>query len=148
MMLEEKIMEDYKQAMKDKDSLKVSVISFLRAQIKYAVIEKKVDKLPDADIIAVIKKQVKQRQDSISQFEQGGRADLAEKEKSELTILKGYLPVEMSAEDVKKIVLETIKETNASGIKDMGKVMKAVLTRVAGKADSRLVSDLVRESLA
>ncbi len=147
-MLEEKIMEDYKQAMKDKDSLKVSVISFLRAQIKYAVIEKKVDKLPDADIIAVIKRQVKQRHDSISQFEQGGRADLAEKEKKELVILKSYLPAEMPADELKKIIVEIVKETDAGGVKDMGKVMKAVLARVAGKADSKLVSDLVKAILS
>ena len=147
-MLEEKITEDYKQAMKDRDAAKVSTLSFLRSQIKYALIEKKTEKLGDTDVIAVIKKQVKQRQDSISQFEQGGRADLAEKEKKEMAILKSYLPEEMSAEELKALIKEAVKESQASGMKDMGKVMKVLLSKVAGRADSKLVSDLVKESLS
>ena len=147
-MLEDKIMEDYKQAMKDKDALKVSTLSFLRSQLKYAVIEKKAEKLNDTDAIAVIKKQVKQRQDSIAQFEQGGRNDLAEKEKKEMAILKSYLPEEMLAEELKALIQEAVKESQASGMKDMGKVMKVLLPKVAGRADSKLVSDLVKESLS
>ena len=148
MSLEEKIAEDYKQAMKDKNAVKVSVLSFLRSQLKYAMIEKKADKISDADAVAVIKKQVKQRQDSIAQFGQGGRTDLVEKETAELAILKSYLPEEMSDEDLKKIIAQAIKESGASGAKDMGKVMKAVLAKVAGKADSKKTSDLVKESLS
>jgi len=148
MSLEEKITEDYKQAMRDKNAVKVSVLSFLRSQLKYAMIEKKADKISDTDTIAVIKKQVKQRQDSIAQFGKGGRADLVEKETAELAILKSYLPEEMSDDELKKMITEAVKESCASGVKDMGKVMKAVLAKVAGKADSKKVSDLVKESLS
>ncbi len=147
-MLEDRINEDYKQAMKNKDAVKVSTLSFLRSQLKYAMIEKKADKLADSDVITVIKKQVKQRQDSIAQFEQGGRADLAEKEKLEMSVLKSYLPAEMPLEALKILVVETIKQTSASGIKDMGKVMKELLPKVAGKADSKAVSDLVKGQLS
>ena len=147
MLLEEKIMNDYKQAMKDKDALKASALSFLRSQLKYAMIDKKLDKLPDGDVIAVIKKQVKQRLDSIEQFEKGNRADLAQKEKAEAEILKNYLPREMSREELKGLMEKTVQETGAKSIKDMGAVMKVLLERLAGRCDNKLVSDLVRERL-
>ncbi len=146
-MLEEQITNDYKQAMKDKDPIKVSTLSFLRAQLKYAMIDKKLEKLPDVEVITVIKKQVKQRQDSITQFEQGGRQDLADKEKTELDILRGYLPQEMSTEELKGLIEAAIKESGAQSMKDMGNVMKVLLPSIAGRADSRLVSELVREKL-
>ena len=146
-MLEEKITEDYKQAMKNKDAARVSTLSFLRSQIKYVLIEKRSEKLSDADVIAVVKKQIKQRQDSIYQFEKGGRNDLAEKEKLELAILKSYLPAEMSEAELKTIVDGAVKESGASGIKDMGKVMKLLLPKVSGKADNAMVSNLVKEKL-
>ncbi len=147
-MLEDRIMNDYKQAMKDKDALKVSTLSFLRAQLKYALIDKKVEKLPDSDAITVIKKQVKQREDSISQFKQGNRLDLAEKEMQELTVLKSYLPQEMSSADLGVVVDEVIKETKATSIKDMGQVMKNVLAKLAGGADNKAVSEMVKEKLS
>ncbi len=147
-MLDEQIMADYKQAMKDKDAVKSSTLSFLRSQLKYALIEKRVEKLEDADIVTVIKKQVKQRQDSIEQFEKGGRADLAEKEKIELGILRSYLPVEMSVEQIRSIIAQGVAEAKASSVKDMGNVMKVVLPKLAGKADSKTVSDLVKEKLS
>src|SRR5437867_13257835 len=103
-MLEEQLMNDFKQAMKDKDAIKQSTISFLRSQLKYVLIEKKTDKLSDADIIPIIKKQIKQRQDSIEQFQKGGRTDLVDKEQKELAILKSYLPAEMSEAELEKLV--------------------------------------------
>ena len=147
-MLEERIAEDYKNAMKNKDASKSSTLSFLRAQLKYAAIEKKIDKLADTDVVVVIKKQVKQRQDSIDQFEKGGRKDLVDKEKGELAILKSYLPAEMSADELKSIIDAGIKEAGASGIKDMGRVMKVIMPKVTGKADNALVSSLVKEQLS
>ena len=147
-MLEEKILADFKEAMKQKDSLKVSTLSFLRGQFGYAALEKKKDKLDDADCIAVIKKLMKQRQDSITQFAAGNRPDLAEKETKELAILKAYMPAEMSREDVLKIVEETVAALGATGIKDMGNVMKEVRARAGAAADGKLVSDLVRERLS
>ena len=147
-MLEEQITNDYKQAMKDKDALKVSTLSFLRSQLKYVLIDKKSNQLSDSDAIAVIKKQVKQRQDSIAQFEKGGRADLASKEKNEMEILKSYLPQEMSSDDLKGLIDAAILESGVKSMKDMGALMKVLLPRIAGRADSKQVSDLVKEKLS
>lgn len=147
-MLEEKITNDYKQAMKDKDALKVSTLSFLRSQLKYVLIDQKAAQLSDSDVITVIKKQVKQRQDSIAQFEKGGRADLVGKEKNELEILKSYLPQEMSTEDLKTLIDKAIIESGVKSMKEMGVVMKVLLPQVAGRADGKQVSDLVREKLS
>ena len=96
----------------------------------------------------IIKKQIKQRQDSIEQFQKCDRNDLADKEIAELEILKAYLPQEMSAADVKKIVQETVKEVGAASMKDMGQVMKALMPKLAGKADNKLVSEIVKECLS
>ncbi|MFA5410801.1 MAG: GatB/YqeY domain-containing protein [Candidatus Omnitrophota bacterium] len=148
MMLEEKILNDYKEAMKAKDALKSSVLSFLRAEMINAAIAKKKKALDDSEVIAVIRKQVKARQDSIEQFKQGKRDDLADKESREAEILKVYLPQELPPEEIKKIIEETVLATAAAGMKDMGKVMKEVTPKIAGKADAKLVSDLVRERLS
>lgn len=147
-MLEEKIFNDYKEAMKSRDALKSSVLSYLRAAMINAAIEKKKKSLDDTDAIAVIKKQVKQRQDSIEQFQKGNRQDLADKEIKELDILKGYLPEELGPDEIKKIIEEAVLSTGASGMKDMGRVMKEVNARIAGRADGKLVSDLVKEKLS
>lgn len=147
-MMEDKITEDFKQAMKSKEAAKVSTLSFLRSQLKYALIEKKADKLADADVVAVIKKQIKQRQDSIEQYEKGGRQDLADKEKFEMNFLKSYLPAEMSAGDLQPVIEAAIKEVNATSIKDMGNVMKAVMPKVAGQADNKLISEMVKQILS
>jgi uncharacterized protein YqeY len=146
-MLEEKILSDYKEAMKARDALKTSVLSFLRADIINGQVAKKKNALDDTEVIAVIKKQIKQRQDFIEQFTKGERLEMAEKEKKELEILKAYLPAELSADEVKKIIEEVVVATAASGMKDMGKVMKEVNVKLAGQADGKLVSDLVRERL-
>lgn len=146
-MLSKKLTADYITAMKAKDSFRVSTINFLRAQIKNVMIDRKIDELDDVEVITIIKKQVKQRQDSIEQFTKGGRKDLADKEQSELEILKEYLPEEMSAEQLEPIVNEAIKEVGATSMKEMGLVMKAVAVKVAGKADNKLVSELVRKAL-
>ncbi|HNW39194.1 MAG TPA: GatB/YqeY domain-containing protein [Candidatus Omnitrophota bacterium] len=146
-MLVEKIFNDYKEAMKAHDALKVSVLSFLRADMLNQATAKKKDKLDDPEVIAVIKKQVKQRQDSIEQFTSGGRLEAAEKEKKELEILKSYLPAELSAEQIKILIEEAVAATGASGMKDMGRLMKELTIKIAGQADGKLVSDLVRERL-
>jgi len=146
-MLEEKIFNDYKEAMKNKDSLKSSVLSFLRADMLNLSTAKKKAKLDDSEIISVIKKQIKQRQDSIEQFNKGNRVDMAQKEAKELEILKAYLPPELSAEEIKKIIEEAVSSTEAQGIKDMGKVMKEVTAKIKGQADGKVVSDLVKERL-
>ena len=147
-MLEEKILSDYKEAMKSQDKIKSSTLSFLRAEMMNVAIAKKKKALDDNEVIAVIKKQVKQRQDSIEQFKQGNRQDLVAKEEAELRILKSYLPPELSDEEVKKIIEEAVASTAAVGLKDMGKVMKEVTDKVAGRADGKLVSELVKARLS
>ena len=147
-MLEEQISSDYRQAMRDKNAIKVSTLSFLRSQLKYVMIDKKVEKLPDEDVITVIKKQIKQRLDSIEQYQKGGRQDLVDKEQAEMNILKNYLPQEISPQELEKIAVEIIKETKAAGVKDMGKVMKAVMAKAAGRVDNKLVSDVVKAKLS
>ncbi len=147
-MLEEKILLDYKEAMKAKDALKSSVLNFLRAEMINVAIAKKKKALDDNDCIAVIRKQLKQRQDSIEQFKQGNRQDLVDKETRELEILKSYLPEELSQEELGKVIEEAIQSTQAGGLKDMGKVMKEVSAKVAGRADGKLISDMVKMRLS
>ncbi len=146
-MLEEKIFNDYKEALKCKDTVKSSILSFLRSQMMNAALEKKKDKLDDNDTVVVIKKQIKQHQDSIEQFKTGGRQDLVDKEIRELEILKVYIPEELSSDVLKSVIAEVVLALQASGMKDMGRVMKEVMVKTAGKADSKLISDLVREKL-
>ncbi len=147
MTLEQRIHDEYKGAMKSRAALKSSVLSFLRAEVLNTAVAKKKSALDDAEVIAVIKKQIKQRQDSIEQFTKGQRPEMAEKERQEMEILKSYLPPELPVEELKSIIAGVIAETGAGGMKDMGKVMKEVGARVAGQADNKTVSDLVRQSL-
>jgi len=147
-MLEEKILNDYKDAMKARDSLKSSVLSFLRADMLNQSTAKKKNKLDDLEAVMVIKKQIKQRQDSIEQFTKGNRLEMAEKEKKELEMLKVYLPAELSIEQIKRLIEESIISTDARGVKDMGKLMKELTVKIAGQADGKLVSDLVRQRLS
>ncbi len=147
-MLEEKILKDYQEAMKSKDSRKSSVLSLLRAEMMNAAVAKKKGSLEDTEITAVIKKQIKQRQDSIEQFTKGNRPEMARKEEKEAEILKGYLPPEMPVDEVKAVIEQAIKDTGAQGMKEMGLVMKEVTARVSGRADGKMVSDLVRQRLS
>jgi uncharacterized protein YqeY len=146
-MLSETIDSHLKEAMRAKDAARLSTLRMLKSAMEYFKIEKKQEKLADADIIGVIKKQIKQRQDSIEGFEKGGRADLVEKEKAELAVLKSYLPEELSQAQIEEIVKAVIAETGAATKADMGKVMKAVQARTAGRADNRLVSQIVSAHL-
>ena len=148
MFLEDKISQDYVQAMKDRDSLKSSVLSFLRAQVKNVKIDKRVEQISNEDIIAVIKKQIKQRQDSITQFRVGSREDLAAKEEQEMTLLKTYLPAQMSPDVLQGIVDEVIRSAGAVSVKDMGRIMKEVMAKAAGSADNQSVSAMVKARLS
>src|SRR6204780_3742351 len=113
-MLTDKIAADMKDAMRAKDAARLSTLRMLKSAIEYTKIEKKQEQLTDTDVTAVIKKQIKQRQDSIESFEKGGRTDLAEKEKAELVVLKSYLPEELSPAQVEEIVKATIAEVGAT----------------------------------
>lgn len=146
-MLEEKILNDYQEAMKKQDKLKSSVLSFLRAEMMNLAIAKKKKILEDSEVISVIRKQIKARQDSIEQFKQGNRQDLADKELREVEILKPYLPAELSSDEIRKLIEESINLVGACTMKDMGKVMKEVTAKVSGRADAKLISELVKEML-
>ena len=147
-MLEDQLQKDYIQAMKDRDAVKSSTVNFLRAQLKNVRIEKRSETLEDKDVVAVIKKQIKQRQDSIEQYEKGGRKDLADKETAEMAILKTYLPEELSGEVLQQLVDQAVAETGAQSMKDMGNVIKSVAAKAQGKADNRAISELVKKALS
>ena len=149
MTLSQKIDDDLKTAMREKNAVKLGVLRMLKAAVTNATIEKggADSKLTDAEAIQVIRKQVKQRQDSIESFEKGGRPELAAKEKEELSILQSYLPQAMSADEMSKIVRETIAEVGASSKAQMGAVMKALQAKVAGRADGKTLSVEVQKQL-
>lgn len=146
-MLEEKIMQDYVSAMKAKDSIRASALSFLRASLKNYAIDKRKDKLLDDEVISVVKKQVKQRQDSIEQFKQGNRLDLVEKEVKELEILEVYLPQGVSEDKLRLIIEEVVASLGLVSMEAMGKVMKEVMAKAGSGADGKTVSALVKERL-
>jgi uncharacterized protein YqeY len=150
MTLSQRVDSDLKDAMRAKDATKLGVLRMLKSAMKYAAIEKAGGdaEMSDADAVQVIRKQVKQRQDSIESFEKGGRPELAAKEKEELNVLNSYLPQQMSAEDLSKIVRETITELNATSKAQMGAVMKALQAKAAGRVDGKTLSQEVQKQLS
>ncbi|HET9801434.1 MAG TPA: GatB/YqeY domain-containing protein [Chthoniobacterales bacterium] len=150
MNLSERVDSDLKTAMREKNATKLAVLRMLKAAIMNAAIEKSgaQGKLNDTDATQVIRKQVKQRQDSIESFEKGGRAELAAKEKEELSILQSYLPQQLSTDEISKVVRETIAEVGATSKQQMGAVMKAVQAKVAGRADGKTLSAEVQKQLS
>ncbi len=150
MTLQERVDSDLKEAMRAKDATKLGVLRMLKSALKYAVIAKSDAEadLSDAEAIQVICKQAKQRHDSIESFEKGGRAELAEKEKEELAILNSYLPQAISADELAKVVRQTIAETGATSKGQMGIVMKALQAKVGGRADGKTLSTEVQKQLS
>jgi uncharacterized protein len=148
--LSERVDSDLKTAMREKNATKLGVLRMLKAALTNAAIEKSSaqGELGDVEVVQVIRKQVKQRQDSIESFEKGGRADLAAKENEELSILQSYLPQKMSAEEISKAVRETITEVGATSRAQMGAVMKALQTKLAGRADGKTLSAEVQKQLS
>jgi len=134
--------------MRAKDAGRLNVLRMLKSALKYAAIEKSDPGLDDAAASQVIRKQVKQRQDSIEQFEKGGRLELAAKEKEELEMLNAYLPKGMNADELAAMVRETIAEVGATSKAHMGAVMKALQTKVAGRADGKTLSGEVSKQLS
>ena len=147
MSLKQQILDDTKLAMKAKDADKVNTLRFLQAAVKNKEIELRPNVLTDEDVVTVLRKSVKQRQDSIEQFSSAGRTDLADKEKLELSIIEGYLPKQMGADQVEALVKEAIKDVGATSPKEMGLVMKAVQAKTQGTADNKLVSEIVKKLL-
>ncbi len=146
MSLKQRIMEDMKEAMKAKDTARVSTLRLLLSEIKNKEIDKR-GELSDDEVLAVIQKAVKQRRESIEQYKKAGREDLAEKESKELEILESYLPQPLTEEELEAIIDEAIKEVGATSPRDMGKVMKVVMPKVRGRADGKVVNQKVREKL-
>jgi uncharacterized protein len=148
MTLQERIDNDLKEAMRAKDAGRLGVLRMLKSALKYAAIEKGDGGLDDAATSQVIRKQVKQRLDSIESFEKGGRPELAAKEKEELAILNAYLPKGLSADELAALVRETIAEVGATSKAQMGAVMKALQGKVAGRADGKTLSVEVQKQLS
>lgn len=150
MNLNERVDSDLKDAMRARDATRLGVLRMLKSALKYAAIEKSGpdDAMSDAEAVQVIRKQVKQRQDSIESFEKGGRPELAAKEKEELAILNGYLPQQMGIEELASAVRETISELNASSKAQMGAVMKALQAKIGGRVDGKTLSQEVQRQLS
>ena len=147
--LQEKLMEEMKEAMKGGDPLKVSVIRMLRASIKNKEIEKgKSHPLTDADVMELIASSIKQHKDSIEQFAKGKRDDLVAKEQQELELLQKFLPPPLTPQELELKLREAIQASGATGLKDMGKVMKIAMPQLVGRADGLAVSKLVKDLLS
>jgi uncharacterized protein len=147
MSLEERLVEEMKQAMKSNDKLRLSTIRMIRSASKNKEIELR-KKLEDEDVVKVIQVMLRKGEESVEQFQTGGRMDLVEKEKKEIEILKSFLPQPLSQEEILKIIDQSIQETQASSLKDIGKVMKSVMPKIGGKADGKLINQLVKERLS
>jgi len=136
-----------KQALKSNDKLRLSTIRMIRSALKNKEIELR-KKLEDEEVVKVIQVMVRKGEESVEQFQAGGRMDLVEKENKELEILKSFLPQPLSREEILEIIEQTIQETQASSPKDIGKVMKSVMPKIGGKADGKLINQLVKERLS
>ncbi|MEO8426756.1 MAG: GatB/YqeY domain-containing protein [Verrucomicrobiota bacterium] len=147
MSLPDRLTREIKSAMLARDADRLTALRLLKSAIGYAQIERKTENLPDAEIIAIIQKEIKKRHDSIDQFEKGGRPELAAKEKAELGVLETFLPQPFSNEELETIVRATIQEIGATTKKEMGAVIKAVQAKAAGRADGKTISALVGKLL-
>jgi len=146
MTLKERVQDDMKAAMRAKDAARLSAIRLLLAALKQKEVDERLQ-LADADVLAIIEKMVKQRRESIAQFEKAARQDLADQEKFEIGVLTAYLPQQMGEAEVAQAIAAAVSEAGASGVKDMGKVMALLKPRLAGRADMGRVSALVKTKL-
>ena len=147
MSLQDRISREIKEAMLAKDPEKLSTLRLLKSALGYVQIEKKTDQLSDAEVTSVIPKESKKRRDSIEQYRNGGRPELADKEARELVVLETFLPAPLSPDELEKLVRAAIQELGATSKKDMGAVIKAVQAKAAGRADGKAVSAVVGKLL-
>lgn len=147
MGLREQITEDMKTAMRAKDAGRLATVRLILAEIKRKEVDERIE-VNDEQTVAIVEKMIKQRKDSITQFEAGGRADLAEIEKAELAVLVAYMPAGLSDEEIAAEVAAAVAAAGATGPQDMGKVMGIVKPKLAGRADMTVVSALVKKALA
>lgn len=141
------IEDSFKKSLKSQDKLRLSALRMLRTAIKNKEVEKRA-KLDDPEIMALLKGLIRQGKEAIEQFEKGGRTDLAEKEKTEIEIYSAYLPAQATASEIEEIIGQVIGEVQASGVKDMGKVMKGAMARLAGRADGQTIQTVVKQKLS
>lgn len=147
MSIKDRLKEAMISSMKAKEQSKLDAIRFIQAAIKKVEVDTRKE-MDDAAVTPILMNLAKQRRDSIDQFRKGGREDLALKEETELKLIQSFLPEQMSADELEKIVVAAIQETGAKGMKDMGGVMKAVQAKAAGRAEGSVISDLVKKKLA
>lgn len=147
MSLKETLLQDLKEAMKDKDTIRKNTIQLVRSGVLQIEKDKHIE-LDDDGVIDVIAKELKKRRDSLPEFEKSGRTDLIENLNKEIKVLLGYLPEQLTEDEIKRIVEKTISEIGASSIKEMGKVMGAVSSKVKGRADNKVVSGYVKQILS
>jgi len=148
MTLKEKIAHQYNEALKARDERKLSALRLLRTEVKKREVSGQKKELSEAELIETISSLVKQRRESIRLFAEGGRQDLVDKEEAELKVLLAYLPQPLTAAEIEEIIDQAIREAQAVGPKDQGKVMKAVMPKVSGRADGKAVSEKVKEKLS
>lgn len=147
MTIQERLAEAMKEAMKAKEALRLGTIRMMRTAIKNKEIDARGD-LPEQEVIAVLSTLVKQRRESAQAYRDGGRDDLADKEELELAVIQEFLPAQLGEAEIREIIDQAVTATGAASMKDMGKVMKLVTARTTGRADGRLVSELVKARLA
>ncbi len=147
MSLHENLSADIKAAMLARDADRLGTLRMLKSTLGYVAIERKTELLPDTDFVSVVQKEVKKRRDSIEQFEGGGRPELAAKERVELAVLETYLPQALPPEELEALVKACIQETGATSKKDMGQVIRAVQAKAAGRAEGKVISQLVGKLL-
>jgi len=146
-MLKEKLMEDLKNAMKEKNEIKKNTVTMIKAAVLQIEKDKQIQ-LDDTQIVEIISKEAKKRKDALVEFEKSGRQDLVDQTNEELAVIKAYLPEELSIEELEKIIEETIQEVNAIDMKDMGKVMQAVKVKTTGRADGKTINEIVKRKLS
>jgi hypothetical protein len=146
MTLKDRLMQDLKTAMQEKDTVRKLTVTMLRAAVKQIEVDQRVELL-DQDVVELVAKQIKQKRAAIEEFSKGGRQDLVDEALAEIGILEAYLPEQLTEEQIKAMILEAIAETGASTPKDMGKVMQIMTPKTKGLADGKLVANLVKEYL-
>lgn len=146
MSIKDKLMEDFKASMRNKDTVRKNTITMVRSSIKQKEVDERIE-LEDEDILDIISKQVKEKKNAIEEFEKGNREDLVELTKKEMDILLEYLPEQLTEEEIEEMVKGVIEETKANSMKDMGLVMQNIMPKVKGRADGSLVNKIVRKYL-
>lgn len=147
MGLKEQIPEDLKNALRNKNALELSVLRMLQAALKNKEIDNKKEELKDEDVVSVVGAEIKKRRDAVKEYEKVNRPDAADQEKAEIDILMKYMPQQMNEDEIRDVVKSAVEETQAEGMKDIGKVMKVLMPKVKGKADGSIVNKIVRELL-